>query len=203
MDGAPMHNGHDLELETEPGPRRPRTRGDCEDGPRPCPWVGCRYNLMLEVTEAGGLRPMSGYLPDRRLDGAGHTYRATGARRDPVVSQRRLRQDGGRIVTEVAERLIEWFTEHDLPTCALDVAEQGEHTLDAVGEPLGITRERVRQVETRALDDLARSGLLPFRRQRAPERQECKACGVPLERGKRCRGHCVRCYCRRKGRGEL
>lgn len=34
---------------------RPKTRGECEGGPRPCPWVGCRYNLYLDVTTAGSL----------------------------------------------------------------------------------------------------------------------------------------------------
>jgi hypothetical protein len=33
---------------------RPKTRGDCVDGPRPCPWVGCRHHLYLEVSEATG-----------------------------------------------------------------------------------------------------------------------------------------------------
>jgi len=33
----------------EPLPDRPRTRGDCVDGPRPCPWVGCRHHLYLEA----------------------------------------------------------------------------------------------------------------------------------------------------------
>lgn len=30
---------------------RPRTRGECEDGPRPCPWVSCRHHLYLEVND--------------------------------------------------------------------------------------------------------------------------------------------------------
>lgn len=48
---------------------RPRTRGDCVDGPRPCPWTDCRYHLAeprrrlagmvetcaLDVAEKGGL----------------------------------------------------------------------------------------------------------------------------------------------------
>ena len=25
--------------------KRPKTRGDCINGPRPCPWVGCRHHL--------------------------------------------------------------------------------------------------------------------------------------------------------------
>jgi len=36
-------------------------------------------------------------------------------------------------------------------TCALDVAERGDHTLEEVGEYLNLTRERVRQIETHAM----------------------------------------------------
>lgn len=35
-------------------PSMPRTRGDCRDGPRPCPWVRCRYHLALDVKEESG-----------------------------------------------------------------------------------------------------------------------------------------------------
>lgn len=35
-------------------PHRPVTRGDCVDGPRPCPWVGCRHNAYLEVNRRTG-----------------------------------------------------------------------------------------------------------------------------------------------------
>lgn len=34
---------------------RPLVRADCEAGPRPCPWLGCRYHLGVDVTPAGGL----------------------------------------------------------------------------------------------------------------------------------------------------
>jgi transcriptional regulator with XRE-family HTH domain len=45
----------------------------------------------------------------------------------------------------------------DLPaSCALDVADEGPHTLDEVGQALGITRERVRQIEEAALPRLRR-----------------------------------------------
>ena len=34
---------------------RPTCRADCLDGPRPCPWVGCRYHLYLDITRIGTL----------------------------------------------------------------------------------------------------------------------------------------------------
>lgn len=35
---------------------RPRTRADCAQVPRPCPYVGCRYNTTLDITQSGGIR---------------------------------------------------------------------------------------------------------------------------------------------------
>ncbi len=32
---------------------RPRLRAECEAGPRPCPWVGCRYHLYLDTYTTG------------------------------------------------------------------------------------------------------------------------------------------------------
>lgn len=87
---------------------RPRTRGDCADGPRPCPWASCRHSLMLDVTPAGSIKL--------------------------------LHPDGG-----AAE------------SCALDVADRGEHTLDVVGQLLNVTRERTRQIEIVALRRLRRA----------------------------------------------
>jgi hypothetical protein len=33
---------------------RPRTRGDCVDMPRPCPFISCRHHLAIEVNEDNG-----------------------------------------------------------------------------------------------------------------------------------------------------
>lgn len=33
---------------------RPKTRADCIEGPRPCPWVGCKYHLYLDVNPRTG-----------------------------------------------------------------------------------------------------------------------------------------------------
>lgn len=48
-------------ISEEPGPdtaeleaERPRTRGDCAGGPRPCPWVSCRHHLYLNVDPTTG-----------------------------------------------------------------------------------------------------------------------------------------------------
>jgi hypothetical protein len=77
----------------------PRTRGDCLDGPRPCPWVRCRHHLLLDVTRTGGLvMNFPGAeledLPDTcALDVAargGHTLEETGQRVN--VTRERVRQ---------------------------------------------------------------------------------------------------------------
>lgn len=54
----------------EPLEQRPRTRGDCADAPRPCPWVGCRYHLAYEVSFAGGLKER---FPGKELEELEHT----------------------------------------------------------------------------------------------------------------------------------
>lgn len=36
---------------------RPKTRGDCVDGARPCPWVSCRHHLFLEIRDRGFVIP--------------------------------------------------------------------------------------------------------------------------------------------------
>lgn len=48
----------------EPLPQRPRTRGECADGPRPCPWLSCRYHLASDETASGSVTLVH---PDRDL----------------------------------------------------------------------------------------------------------------------------------------
>src|SRR4030042_1185465 len=47
------------------GMTRPRTRADCENASRPCPWVGCKYHLYLHVKSSGMLHIE---YPDREPD---------------------------------------------------------------------------------------------------------------------------------------
>jgi hypothetical protein len=35
-------------------PQRPRTRSECQDGPRPCPFVSCQHHLYLDVSPDTG-----------------------------------------------------------------------------------------------------------------------------------------------------
>lgn len=88
---------------------RPAVRADCVDGPRPCPFVGCRWHLYLDVNGQTGTIQLN----------------------FPGVD-------------------VEELTE----SCALDVADRGGTPLEGVGEAMAITRERVRQIEDRALDKL-------------------------------------------------
>lgn len=84
---------------------RPRTRGECGDVPRPCPYVGCKFNLFLDVTRKTGSIKLN--FPD----------------------------------------LEPWDL---VESCALDVADIGDHTLEHVAGVTNLTRERVRQVEVKA-----------------------------------------------------
>lgn len=86
---------------------RPKTRSDCIDGPRPCPWMSCRHNLLIEVNEDTG-----GIYTTRNIEG------------------------------------------DELPTCSLDVADEGGHDLAEVGEILGITFQATQVIESRALAKL-------------------------------------------------
>ena len=39
------------------GVERPRSRADCMEGPRPCPWVSCKHHLFLDVNpETGSIK---------------------------------------------------------------------------------------------------------------------------------------------------
>ncbi len=84
---------------------RPRTRGECANVERPCPYVACKHHLYLDVGSSGSIKLN---FPDLEPD-----------------------------------ELVE--------TCSLDIADRGGVTLEEVGALMNLTRERVRQLEVRAL----------------------------------------------------
>ena len=50
---------------------RPRTRGDCVGGERPCPYVGCKHHLYLDVNEDTGSITFN--FPDKAPDELEHS----------------------------------------------------------------------------------------------------------------------------------
>ena len=119
-------------------PPMPRTRAECVDGPRPCPHVRCRYHLALEVGGDGAIR--SGYGATRK---GGSVHPKT---RRPYAVDYQIEA----LSDQLAERL-----DSGAPTCALDLADEGEQTLDAIGQILGLSREAVRQTIESARRKLA------------------------------------------------
>lgn len=109
------------------GKTRPKTRAGCASRPRPCPWVSCRHHLGLEIMLGGGLKVVG---TAAKLH-ASHQY--TQAQIDTF--------------TDRAARAMETMDQ----SCALDVAEAGELKLHEIGSIMDVVRERVRQIEQRAI----------------------------------------------------
>ena len=88
---------------------KPRSREECLDGPRPCPFVSCKHHLYIDVSPRTGAIKLN--FPDLEVWDMGES-------------------------------------------CALDVADRGGTTLEDVGAIMNLTRERIRQVEVKALAKL-------------------------------------------------
>lgn len=90
--------------------KRPTQRGECPVK-RPCPFVGCKYHLYLDITDTGSIKYNFYDIEPWELT----------------------------------------------PTCALDIADDGGDellSLTDIGEYIGLTRERVRQIEKQAIRKL-------------------------------------------------
>lgn len=108
------------------GRRLPKTRGDCEGVDLPCNFLSCRHNLVISAVGTG---------------------RDAGARVSGL--RRMIDMDNPELMEAIRDRL-----NAGNPTCALDVAEEDGQTLEQIGNIMGLTRERVRQIEEEALDKL-------------------------------------------------
>lgn len=47
---------------------RPLTRGECVNGPRPCPFVSCKHHLYLTVNQYGSIKLSFPDIPPDRMD---------------------------------------------------------------------------------------------------------------------------------------
>lgn len=107
---------------------RPQRRIDCAEAARPCPWIACRWHLAEPSVNLRSIRVLGEVLP----------HDADAAETDAFA--------------ERAAEAVAAMTE----SCALDVADRDAATLDGVGSALGVTRERVRQIEGRAMTALVK-----------------------------------------------
>lgn len=111
-------------------PKRPRTRADCINGPRPCPWVSCRYHLAVDVTSSGSIK--------------------VNAPRNQIGGVRTIHPD-----TTAGDGLLDIAASNVRnPSCALDEADAGAKNLADIARAIGVSRERARQINDAALAKL-------------------------------------------------
>ena len=120
---------------------KPKVRGDCKGGFRPCPWVSCRYNVMIDVLEESGGLVLNADI--RRPEARGRSI-------VPKEWSEELFRD------QLDDAIDFWFDEPDAtrPSCALDEADRvGAEgmQLDEISDMMFVTRERVRQIEAEGL----------------------------------------------------
>lgn len=69
--GVEMLDDEERALLRELEVTRPRTRGDCVAGERPCPFLSCKHHLYLDVDPARGSIKFN--FPDKELHELEHT----------------------------------------------------------------------------------------------------------------------------------
>lgn len=107
------------ELYPEPVQQRPATRGECEHASRPCPFVGCRYHLYLDVNPDNGsikinwpgveLDEMPATCALDVADEGGATLEEVGGALN--VTRERVRQIVDGLTSRIADAFGEWAPE--------------------------------------------------------------------------------------------
>lgn len=101
---------------------------------------------------------MMGRRAHERHEAAGSGSRSTTRTSDrpPALLRRSEPHSCGEAARPCPRSSCRYHLPRGRESCALDVADRGGATLEHIGEMLGITRERVRQIEAGALDKLRR-----------------------------------------------
>lgn len=122
---------------------RPKTRGECKDGPRPCPWVSCRHNTYIEIGKNGQIE---------------YTYKDAEGNPIPVedlkVSNCSLdyADNGGATLEEVAEVLGMGF--RDVSNVTYKILHKPKlQSLKVLGCPVGRSGSNLAQAQDMAMGD--------------------------------------------------
>ena len=147
------------------------TRGDCGQEARPCPWVGCRHHLLLEVAENKGPRRGPG---GRRRDLRPTSLRLNRAGRGRVTLGRR-RGLASSAAHRVVQRWIDDAVEslsNMMYTCSLDVVRDYPDGIaeSSVALLLGVTEHAINAEAKAALIKL-KAGMLALEREGEEDRR--------------------------------
>lgn len=131
-------------LYQEQAQQRPLTRAECVDGPRPCPWTSCTHHLVnLAPRDAMTARHRAAAVRYAEEHGMGRAAEEFGVHPATI---RAWRDEPAEPEALPAPRSL-----MGKESCALDVADRGGATLGEIGVAIGVTQERVRQIEGKAL----------------------------------------------------
>lgn len=120
-------------------PSRPTNRSECKDGPRPCPFVGCRYHL---ASDEHGITKLQRARTARVFE-EGLELAVLGVRRGKPTAQRKRRRTPSRFLVRYRE------------SCALDVADRGEHSTNEIAELTGLWHTNAESALHSALEKLS------------------------------------------------
>ncbi len=87
-----------IQLDEDLDAIRPKTRAECVDDERPCPWVGCKYHLYLDINPKTGSIKLN--FPDIEPEDLADSCVLDIADRGPVTLE-----DVGRIMNLTRERI--------------------------------------------------------------------------------------------------
>ena len=117
---------------------RPTSREQCREEARPCPWVGCRHHLLLEVAKAKPRQGRDARPTTIRLNMPSRGKARTGRRRGLASSA------ASALVRVWIDDAVEALSRMPF-TCSLDVREAYPDGLSAgsVGWILGVTEQEI------------------------------------------------------------
>jgi len=107
--------------------KRPKTRAECEKGPRPCPWVSCKYSTFFDIPHSDGRKRLTV-----------------------------LKETSTLKLDELAEGWLESW-ESAPYSCVLDAADDGPmQESEPIAEVLGIDTKNVNKIYFRARSEVER-----------------------------------------------